>query len=395
MSDLLKKTGVMIASFMVLSLAFADSCLSLENHIGEYRKDVGLTSEMYFNTKFSEYVSGKATIVNAGHTYVDESYSDINDWTTDNYTNKSAVSLNNFYAEFGKEKLLGGLGFKTFPEREGLLSTLKDIEYQFFPVDSTRPLRMKRFGVPAVWGKYYFNPDTYVRLVGYETLWSKISPEAVPDLKHRQLDNPNGNPGYSFFSSLGTKFDDTDFEVGFTRGWGSWPSEEMESTDEFSPDPYKISAAYLKIRKNYDSWSLGSTALVKSANEKAGRVYNNSFSVDKKLSFRGKPVLLGVSYLYVQSFEHSQHLRTSPWEDLGNSFGFGASIEDTDQDVRHGFEGVVNPEEHGYYLMGVTEKRISDLVKVRTQMDFFYDGQKYISDEYDSVRIAGHFTFSF
>ena len=75
--------------------------------------------------------------------------------------------------------------------------------------------------------------------------------------------------------------------------------------------------------------------------------------------------------------------------------GFGASIEDTDQDVRHGFEGVVNPEEHGYYLMGVTEKRISDLVKVRTQMDFFYDGQKYISDEYDSVRIAGHFTFSF
>ena len=86
---------------------------------------------------------------------------------------------------------------------------------------------------------------------------------------------------------------------------------------------------------------------------------------------------------------------TSPWEDLGNSFGFGASIEDTDQDVRHGFEGVVNPEEHGYYLMGVTEKRLSDLVKVSTQMDFFYDGQKYISDEYDSVRIAGHFTFSF
>ena len=71
MSDLLKKTGVMIASFMVLSLAFADSCLSLENHIGEYRKDVGLTSEMYFNTKFSEYVSGKATIVNASHPYVD------------------------------------------------------------------------------------------------------------------------------------------------------------------------------------------------------------------------------------------------------------------------------------------------------------------------------------
>ena len=29
------------------------------------------------------------------------------------------------------------------------------------------------------------------------------------------------------------------------------------------------------------------------------------------------------------------------------------------------------------------------------EMDFFYDGQKYISDEYDSIRIAGNFTFSF
>ncbi len=395
MKDLLKKTVVMIASFMVLSLAVTSNCLSLENHIGEYRKDVGLTSAMNFNTKFSEYVTGKATIVNAGHSYEAESYSDINDWTSDNYTNKSAVSLNDFYVEFGKENLSGGLGFKTFPEREGLVSALRDIEYQFFPVDSTSPLRMKRFGVPSVWGKYYFSPDTYVKLVGYETLWSKISPEAVPDLKHKRLDNPTGNPGYSLFSSLGTKFDDTAFEVGFTRGWGSWPSDEIESPDEFSPDPYKISAAYLKISKNFDSWSLGSTALVKDANEKAGRVYNNLFSVDKKLSFWGNPVSLGVSYLYVQSFEQSQHLRTSPWEDLGNSFSFGASFEDTDQDVRHGIEGVVNTEEHGYYLMGITEKRISDLVKVRTQMDFFYDGQKYISDEYDSVRIAGHFTFSF
>jgi hypothetical protein len=395
MSDLLKKKGVMIASFMVLSLAFAANCLSLENPIGNYRKDIGLTSEMYFSTKFSEYLSGKATIVNSGQSYENESDSDINDWTSDNYTNKSSVTLNNFYVEFGKEKLSGGLGFKTFPEREGLVSTLKDIEYQFFPVDSTHPLRMKRFGVPAAWGKYYFSPDTYVRLVGYETLWSKISPEAVPDLKHRQVDNPTGTPGYSLFSSLGTKFDDTEFEAGFTRGWGSWPSEEMESTAEFSPDPYKISAGYLKISKNYDSWSLGSTALVKSANEKAGRVYNNLFSVDKKLSFWGKPMSLSLSYLYVQSFEQTQHLRTSPWEDLGNSFSFGASIEDTDQDVHHGFEGVVNPEEHGYYLMGVTEKRISELVKVRTQMDFFYDGQKFISDKYDSVRIAGQFAFTF
>ena len=66
MSDLLKKKGVMIASFMVLSLAFAANCLSLENPIGNYRKDIGLTSEMYFSTKFSEYLSGKATIVNSG-----------------------------------------------------------------------------------------------------------------------------------------------------------------------------------------------------------------------------------------------------------------------------------------------------------------------------------------
>ena len=81
MRELLKKTIVMIASFMVLGLAFTANCLSLENHIGEFRKDVGLTSEMYFNTKFSEYVTGTATIVNSGHSYEAESSSDINDWT--------------------------------------------------------------------------------------------------------------------------------------------------------------------------------------------------------------------------------------------------------------------------------------------------------------------------
>jgi hypothetical protein len=254
---------------------------------------------------------------------------------------------------------------------------------------------MKRIGVPAVWGKYYFSPDTYVKLVGYETIWSKISPEAVPDLKHRKLDNPTGDQGYSLISSIGTRFYDTAIEVGFNRGWGSWPSEEKESTSEFSPNPYKLSAAYVKVRKYFDSWALGSTALVKDNNENAGSIYNMLFSVDKKLSLWGKPVSIGASYFYVQSFEHSTHLRTSPWEDLGNSYSFRATIEDKDQQVRHGFEGVVNPEELGFYVMGITEKRISNHVKVRTQMDFVYDRQKYISDEFDSIRIAGFFTYTF
>ena len=171
----------------------------------------------------------------------------------------------------GKKSFSGGVGFKTFPEREGLLSALKDIEYQFFPVDSTSPLRMKRIGVPAVWGKYYFSPDTYVRLVGYETLWSKISPEAVPDLKHMAVGQSNGRTqGIAFSPHSAQESTTQHIEVGFTRGWGSWPSEEKESTSEFSPNPYKISAAYVKVRKHFDSWALGSTALVKNANENAG-----------------------------------------------------------------------------------------------------------------------------
>jgi hypothetical protein len=134
---------------------------------------------------------------------------------------------------------------------------------------------------------------------------------------------------------------------------------------------------------------------VKDANENAGSIYNMVFSVDKDLSLWGKPVSIGASYFYVQSFEQSRHLRTSPWEDLGNSFSFRASIEDKDQQVRHGFEGVVNQEECGIYLMGITEKWISDLVKVRSQMDFIYDRQKYVSEEYDSIRIAGYVTYTF
>ena len=395
MKELLKRAIVMIASFMVLGLGVTSNCYSLEDHIGEFRKDVGLTSEMYFNTKFSDYVTGTATIVNSGPANEAESFTDINDWTADNYTIKSPVSLNDFYVEFRKENLSGGAGFKTFPEREGLVNALQDIEYQFFPVDATSPLRMKRIGVPALWGKYYFSSDTYVKLVGYETIWSKISPEAVSNMKHMKLDNPTGDLGYSLFSSFGTRVDDTAIEVGFTRGSGSWPSEEREPTSEFSPNPYKLFAAYVKVRKHFDSWALGNTALVKDAIENAGRIYNMLFSVDKELSLGRKPVSIGASYFYVQSFEQSRHLRTSPWDDLGNSFSFRATIEDKDQQVRHGFESVVNPEELGFYLMGITEKSISDLVKVRTQMDFVYDRQKYISDEYDSIRIAGYVTYTF
>ena len=395
MKELFKKAMVMIASFMVLGLGVTANSLALEDHIGEFRKDVGLTSEMYFNTKFSDYVTGTATIVNLGPFYETESSTGINDWTADNYTTKSPVSLNNFYVEFGKENFSGGVGIKTFQEREGLVSALQDIEYQFFPVDATSPLRMKRIGVPGVWGKYNFSPDTYVKLAGYETLWSKISPKAVPDLKHMKLDNPTGDQGYSLFTSFGTRVDDTAIEVGFTRGWGSWPNEEKEPTSEFSPNPYKLSAAYVKVRKYFDSWAMGGTALVKDANENAGSIYNMVFSVDKDLSLWGKPVSIGASYFYVQSFVRSRHFRTSPWEDLGNSFNFRASIEDKDQQVRHGFEGVVNQEECGIYLMGITEKWISDLVKVRSQMDFIYDRQKYVSEEYDSIRIAGYVTYTF
>jgi len=395
MKELFKKAIVLIASFMVLGLGETANCLSLKDHIREFRKDGGLTSEMYFNTKFSDYVTGTATVVNLDHSYEAESSTDINDWTADNYTFKSPVSLNNFYVEFWKENFSGGVGFKTFPGGEGLVSALHDIEYQFFPVDATNPLRIKKIGVPGLWGKYYFSPDTYFKLVGYETLWSKISAEAVPDLKHMKLDNPTGDQGYSLFTSFGTRVDDTAIEVGFTRGWGSWPSIEKQPTSEFSPNPYKFSAAYVKVRNHFDSWVLGSTALVKDANENAGSIYNMLFSIDKELSLWGKPVSIGASYFYVQSFKQSRHLRTSPWDDLGNSYSFRATIADKYQQVRHGLEGVVNPEELGFYLMGITEKWISDSVKVRTQMDFIYDRQKFISDEYDSIRIAGYVTYRF
>lgn len=295
--------------------------------------------------------------------------------------------------EYGKENFTGGVGFKTFQEREGLVSALQDIEYQFFPVDATNPLRMKRIGVPGLWGKYNFNPGTYLKVVGYDSLWSKISPEAVPDLKNMKLGNPTGDQGHSLFTTFGTNVYDTAIEVGFTRGWGSWPSEKNEATAEFSPNPYKVSAGFVKIRKHFNSWTLGSTALVKDANEKAGSVYNMLFSIDRDLSLWGKPVSIGGSYFYVQSFERSKHIRTSPWEDLGNSFSVRAAVEDHNQQVRYGLEGVINHEEQGFYFMGITEKWIWNPVKLTSQMDFFYDKQKYISDEYDWIRIAGHFTY--
>ena len=72
-----------------------------------------------------------------------------------------------------------------------------------------------------------------------------------------------------------------------------------------------------------------------------------------------------------------------------------AAIEDRSRQFRHKFEAVINHEEKGYYLMGMTEKRISDMVKIGSQMDFYYDSQKYISEEYDSIRIGGYFAFTF
>jgi hypothetical protein len=395
MKNLYKKAIIGLASAMVFGLGLTPDCHSMDASLEDYRTDAGFSSEINFCSKFSNYITGTARIANLGHSYKAETASDINDWTADNYTIKSPISLENFYVELNKENFAGGAGFRTFPDDEGLVSALQKIEYQFFPVDATSPLRMRRIGVPALWGNYYFSPDTYVKLLGYETLWSKISPDAVPDLKHKKLDNPTGNQGYSFFSSFGTTLANTAVEVGFFKGWGSWPSHEVEPTSEFSPNPYRLSAAFVKARKHYGTWALSSTALVKHANENAGSVYNMVFSVDKKLLLGRKPVSIGASYFYVQSFEHSRHLRTSPWEDLGNSFAFRASIDNADQQVRYGFEGVVNHEEHGFYFAGITEKWIHESVKLKTQVDFFYDGQKYISDEYDSIKVAGFITYTF
>lgn len=395
MKELFKKPIILITNFLFITLGVSSYCYSSENHIEELHEDIGLSYEIDFNTKLSKYFAGTATIVNSNNSSEAESLTDVNDWTTENYTEKSPVSLNNFYVEYLNRSFTGGAGFKTFPESDGLVSTLQDIEYQFFPVDATNPLRTRRIGVPAVWGKYYFDPNTYVNIVGYETIWSKISPDAVPDFKNMRLENPRGNPGYSVFSSFGKKFESTTIEAGFSRSWVPWPSEERETTSEFSPNPFKVSATYLKVCKKFDSFELGGTALVKDANENAGSVYNMLFSVGKEIPIGRKIASISTSYFYVQSFKQSRHLRTSPWEDLGNSFSFRATIEEKDKHVLYGVEGVVNHEEHGYYLMGISEKKISNSVKVRSQMDFVYDKQKYISNDYDSIQISGYVSYQF
>ena len=240
MKDFLKKAIVLLASFMAFSMGEAAYCNSLENRIKDYQNDIWLPLEMYFNTKISDYVTGKATFINLRHSYEADSFIDTSDWTSGNYTIRPIMSLDDFYVEIEKDYFSGGVGFKTFPERDGLVSALRDIEYQFFPVDAKNPLRMRWIGVPGVWGKLYFSPETYFRIVWYETLWSKISPEAVPELEHRKLGNPREDQGYSLFTSFETRVDNLSIEVGFTKGWSPWPSEEKESTSKFSPNQTQV-----------------------------------------------------------------------------------------------------------------------------------------------------------
>jgi hypothetical protein len=394
MKDFLKKAIVLLASFMAFSMGEAAYCNSLENRIEDSQNDIWLPLETYFNTKISDYVTGKATFINLRHLYEADSFIDTNDWTSGNYTNRPPIAVNNFYVEIDKHNFLGGVGFKTFPERDGLVSALRDIEYQFFPVDAKDPLRMRWIGVPGVWGKLYFSPETYFRIVWYETLWSRISPETVPELENRKLEDPMGDQGYSLFTSFGTRVDDLSIEVGFTRAWASWPSEEKDITSQFSPNPYKLSAAYVKFRKYFDTWSYGGTALVKNCEENSGSILNSLFSIDKELSLWENPMSIGTSFFFVQSFEQSRHLRTSPWDDLGNSLAFYAHIEDNKRKERHGIEGVFNVEELGIYATLFSETWwVPGKFKIRSQMDFVWDEEKHISNKYDSVRIAGYIMF--
>jgi hypothetical protein len=395
MENVMKIAIAMIASFMAFIPGEAAHCESLENCNKDYRNYPWLHSQMHLNTKISDYLTGKATVSNLGHSYQAESSIEINDWTNANYTNRPSISLNDFYVEAEKNNFSGGAGIKTFPERDGLVNALQDIEYQFFPVDARDPLKMRWIGIPSVWGKLNISPDTYFQMTWYETHWSKISPETVPELKHRKFEDPTGDKGYSLFTSFGTKFDDLSIEVGFTRGWGSWPSKERETVTNFSPDPYKFSAAYFKFREHFDTWSLTGTALVKHCEENAGSIWNVVASIDKELSIRGNSAHIGTSFFIVDSFVQSEHIRTSPWEDLGNSVSFWAYIDDTQQKSRYGIEHVLNPEENGVYVTGFLEKWVSDLFKVKTQMDFIYDKQKHISERHDSVRITVFSTITF
>jgi hypothetical protein len=240
MEHVMKIAIVMIASFMAFIPGEAAHCESLENYDKDYRNYLWFQSQMHLNTRISGYLTGKATISNLGHSYESESTIKINDWTSANYTDRPSISLNNFYVEAEKDHFSGGAGIRTFPERDGLVNALRDIEYQFFPVDARDPLKMRWIGVPGVWGKLNISPNSYFQVMWYETHWSRISPQIVPELKHKKFDNPTGDKGFSLFTSFGAKFDDLSVEVGFTRGWGSWPSEKMETITNFSPDPYKF-----------------------------------------------------------------------------------------------------------------------------------------------------------
>ena len=389
MKDFPKKAIVTIASFMAFIAGEAAHCGSVDNCIEDSQRCSWSNSERYFNTKISDYAMSKATVVCLGHPYRAETSMYSHDWANDNYTNRPLVSLNDFYVEAGKDNFSGGLGIKTFPEHDGLLSALRDIEYQFYPVDARDPLKMRWIGVPGVWGKLNFSHSTYFQIIWYETHWSRITPETVPELKQTKLDNPKGELGYSLFTSFGTRVDDLSIEVGFARGWSSWPSEEKKTTSIFSPNPYKYTSAYFKFREYFNTWNLTGTALVKHCEEKAGSILNLQTSIDKELSLWGNAMTIGTSFFFVQSFIQSNHLRTSPWEDLGNSISFWAYIEDKKLKHRFGIEQVLNPEEYGIYVSGFTEKWISDHFKARTQMDFIYDNQKHISEQYNS------FGFSF
>ena len=118
----------MIASFMAFILGEAAYCESLENRIKDSQKYIWLHSKMYLNTKISDYVTGKATVVNSGHSYEAESFIDTNDWAGANYTNRPSISLNDFYVETEKDNFSGGAGIRTFPERDGLVNALQDMK---------------------------------------------------------------------------------------------------------------------------------------------------------------------------------------------------------------------------------------------------------------------------
>jgi hypothetical protein len=395
MENVMKIAIAMLVSLMAFTTGEAAHCNLLENGNRHYQYYMWPHSQIHLDTQFNEHVRGKATLSNLGQTYKTEHTFDINDWTNANYTKRPSLALDDFHVETKNESLSGGVGIKTFPERSGLVYALQDIEYQFFPVDARDPLNIRWIGVPGVWSKVNFSRDTHLQMVWYETHWSKISPDTVPELKHIKFADPKGDRGYSLFTSFGRRVDDLSFEVGFTRGWGSWPSEERDKVSDFSPNPYQFSAAFFKIREDYKTWGYSGTALVKHSEENAGSIWNVVAAVDKRLSMHQKTMNLGTSIFIVDSFVQSEHIRTSPWEDLGNSISFWAHVHDTQKKSRYGAENVLNPEEYGLYVTGFFEKWVSDIFKLKTQMDFVFDRQKHVSEQHDSVRISAFGTITF